>query len=59
MELFLGLIYLFLMAAVITSVATLIGDIVMMRIKTGISWKESIRCGWLYFIDRFNDKTKP
>jgi hypothetical protein len=49
----LGLIYYFLLAAVITVVATLIGDILMMRWVTGISWKESVRCGWLYFIDRF------
>ena len=53
MELFLGLFYLFLIAAVITATATLIGDILMMKWVTGISWKESVRCGWLYFIDRF------
>jgi len=49
----LGLIYYFFLAAVIAAVATLIGDILMMRWVTGISWKESVRCGWLYFIDRF------
>lgn len=55
MEILLGFLYLFLIAAVITCVATLVGDIVMIKIKSGISWKESIRCGWLYFIDRFKD----
>ncbi len=49
----LGLIYYFLLAAVITAVATLIGDILMMRWVTGISWKESVRCGWYYFVERF------
>jgi len=49
----LGFIYYFLLAAVITAVATLIGDILMMRWVTGISWRESARCGWYYFIDRF------
>lgn len=53
MELFLGFIYLFIMAGAITGVATLIGDIIMMKIATRISWRESVRCGWLYFIDRF------
>ena len=49
----LGLIYYFFLAAVIVAVATLIGDILMMRWVTGISWRESVRCGWTYFIDRF------
>ena len=53
MELILGLIYLFLMASVMMAVGTLVGDIIMMRVKTKISWRDSIKCGWLYFIDRF------
>ena len=57
MEIFSGFSYLFLITAVMTAIGTLIGDIGMM-IKTGIPWKESIRCGWLYFIDRFHDNTK-
>ena len=43
----------FCIGLVITALVFLIGDILMMRRMTGISWKESIRCGWLYFIDRF------
>lgn len=49
----LGLFYYFLFCAAIAAVVFLIGDILMMRRTTGISWKESVRCGWLYFIDRF------
>jgi len=49
---FLGFLYLFLLAALITVTFTLIADIIMMRIMTGLSWRESVRCGFLYFIDR-------
>jgi len=48
-----GFLYYFFIAAVITALFTLIGDIILMRLTTGISWRESVRCGWLYFIDRF------
>lgn len=49
----LGLLYYFLLCLLITLTVFLIGDILMMRWVTRISWRESIRCGWLYFIDRF------
>ena len=51
----LGFLYYFLLAAAIVGTATLIGDILMMRMVTHISWRESIRCGWLYFVDRFKN----
>ena len=48
----LGFLFYFLLVIVITTTITLIGDILMIRSTTHISWKESIRCGWLYFLDR-------
>jgi len=50
----LGFIYYFLLALLISATTVLIGDILMMRYVTGISWRESVRCGFLYFIDRLN-----
>ena len=49
----LGLLYYFLLSLLITLTAVLIGDVLMIRYVTGISWRESFICGWLYFIDRF------
>ena len=43
----------FCFAAIIFALGTLWCDIVTMRTVCHLSWKESIRCGWLYFIDRF------
>lgn len=52
----LGLIYYFFLCLLIALTVVLIGDIFMMRYVTGISWKESARCGMLYFLDRFRIK---
>lgn len=48
-----GLLLTFFGAALMSGLIVLIGDILMIRENTGISWKKSICCGWLYFIDRF------
>ena len=34
----------------------LVQDIIMIKCMTGISWIESVRCGWLYWMDRFKRK---
>lgn len=47
-----AIICLIVFAAIVFWVGELIGDIVMMKIRYRISWRESIRCGWLYFIDK-------
>ena len=52
----LGLLCYFLFAAFIAVIVFLLGDILMTRKTTGVSWKESIKCGYLYFINRFNHK---
>lgn len=48
-----GLLYYFLLCLLITLTVIFIGDVLMIRYMTGISWRESVICGWLYFIDRF------
>lgn len=53
MSMVLALFGYFCFAVIIFVLGTLLGDIIAMRIMCHISWKESIRCGWLYFIDRF------
>ena len=52
----LGFICLLLIFTVLYFLIILCGDIYMIKTTTQISWKESIRCGWLYFLDRFNKK---
>ena len=52
----LGLFCYLFICLLITPLVVLIGDIFMMRYVTGISWKESVHCGILYFLDRFRIK---
>ena len=52
-DILLGFLGYFCFAAIIFALGTLFGDIITMRTTCHISWKESVRCGWLYFIDRF------
>ena len=52
----LGLFCYLFICLLITLTVVLIGDIFMMRYVTGISWKESARCGMFYFLDRFRIK---
>lgn len=47
-----AIIYLMVFAIIVFWIGELIGDIVMVKIHYRISWRESIRCGWLYFIDK-------
>ena len=49
----LGIIYYLILCLLIMLVAVLVGDILMIRYLTKISWRESIRCGVLYFFNRF------
>lgn len=53
LELIFGLFCFILMCLFIGLIVVLIGDMILIKYETNISWRESIRCGWLYFIDRF------
>ena len=52
----LGIILFFIFTGILAGVITLLFDICWIKYNTKISWKESIRCGWLYFIDLFKKK---
>lgn len=52
-EIIFGLLCLFLICASVAALATVIWDILSMRNGFGVSWKDSIKLGWLYFIERF------
>lgn len=49
----LGILWIVLLAILIFGIGTLVGDILMIRYVCRISWRESVHCGWLYFVDRF------
>ena len=55
-EILFGIFYYICFILICGIIAVLLGDILMIKVLTKISWKESARCGWLYFIDRFKKR---